>query len=950
MSTDSSGNWLQVDRLFAAALDQPPERRQEWLESVCPGAPEVKSQVEELLALAQIDQDALQESGACTGPLWEAFAEEYDRRETTLHPGDGVGPYRIVHLIGCGGMGTVYRARHPALGRDVALKVLSDDLVLPTSRFERFEREARLWASLNHPNVAAVYDLLDIEGHRFLVLELVEGQTLAERLRSGPLNLRDTILIATQLANAISAAHRKGIVHRDIKPSNVKVTDDGIVKLLDFGLAKLRPQSDIPGAGDFSLTQEGVFVGTPGYMSPEQARCEDAEESSDVWAFGCLLYEMLSGRRAYDGRTVPELIAAVLRDEPDWGALPADTPPGLVNLVQRCLVKAPADRLKDIGEALIVLTRLDPHQSQKRGRLRRQLWWLLPVSAVTLAVALLAPQFNKGGLRTPRFTNPTQVTSLQGREDFPLWSPDGRSIVFAGIERSDWNIFVTQAGTGELLNRTADYPGTDLAPAWSPDGRYIAFLSAREGGGLYLMSPYSGAPRKLVSMNDTGFFFARPQWFPKGRELGYITSGAQGQPDQFDVYSLDTGQTRSYSLPGTANCRCDVSLSPDGRFLAYVDAQAHAAQVSRIWIYRFEDGQAYPLTDGIKSDWSLSWSPDGQSLLYVSNRGGSMDLWRQRIDTEGKPEGLPEALTVGIGMQRASLSPDGTRLAYSRGRRVGNLYRVPIPESGRVTWSDAEQLTFDEALVEFVDVSPDGSRLVVSTDRGGSPNLWTLPAAGGPLQRLTDDATPVWLPAWSPRDDQLAFYAYRSGSRDIWVMPAGGGAPRQLTDDDASDAGPSWSPDEEQVAFYSNRHGGSNIFVVTLKDLTVRPLTADDSGNRFPKFSPDGGSLAFVSGREGGALWLMNLITRNISRLTRGPANYASWSPDGNRLFFTRPRGGSDDIWAVRLQTPDEQPISDFSSRRGRLGREALATDGRFIYFTWEDDLGDIWVMDVDWK
>jgi Tol biopolymer transport system component len=262
------------------------------------------------------------------------------------------------------------------------------------------------------------------------------------------------------------------------------------------------------------------------------------------------------------------------------------------------------------------------------------------------------------------------------------------------MQNSPWDVWVTGIDGGQPLNRTSDHPGSDFSPSWSPDGKQIAFRSSRDGGGIFVTSPFSGAPRKIV---DASNLRAAPQWSPDGTEILYVVLGEEPDTAQLlEIFSPQTGDLRRMSLPGRWLCRCEIALSPDGRFLAYIDAQGSASQISQLWLLRLEDGEAFRLTDGKTSDWSPSWS-DERTLFFVSNRGGIMDLWQQRVRDDGTPDGLPRAVTVGVGMQHAAFSPDGKKLAYSRGRRMSNLYRVPILEDRRATWADAEQLTFDEA-------------------------------------------------------------------------------------------------------------------------------------------------------------------------------------------------------------------------------------------------------------
>ncbi len=341
-------------------------------------------------------------------------------------------------------------------------------------------------------------------------------------------------------------------------------------------------------------------------------------------------------------------------------------------------------------------------------------------------------------------------------------------------------------------------------------------------------------------------------------------------------------------------------------------------------------------------DESPSWSKDGKYLYFVSNRGGAMDLWRQEIG-DGVVMGEPEPLTAGVGMRTAFFSPDGTKLAYSRGRLVGNLWRVPIREDRLATWSDAQQLTFDEAHVEFADVSPDGTRLVLSSDRAGNPDLWLMPAGGGDMQQLTTDPTPDWLPRFSPEGGRIAFYAYRSGNRDLWVMPASGGQAKQITRNPAQDFFPSWSPDGTSLVFWSIRDGNQDIYEIAVDGSGEKRLTDDPAPDEAPAISPDGAWIVFYSARGGsGGVWRMPREGGEPVRLA--PSNSVPiWSRDGRAVYFM----DRNDLWAVPAEGGDARKLTDFSEKRGSMADNYLATDGKYLYFTWREDAGDIWVMDV---
>ena len=390
----------------------------------------------------------------------------------------------------------------------------------------------------------------------------------------------------------------------------------------------------------------------------------------------------------------------------------------------------------------------------------------------------------------------------------------------------------------------------------------------------------------------------------------------------------------------------DLSWSPDARFLAFVDARP-LRTITRLYARGLGDEGLTAITDGRTNAWSPSWSADGRTLYFVQNRGGTMDLWQQPMTGAGQPAGTPVALTSGVEMRRVAFSSDGRRLAYSKGRRVGNVWRAPIRPDRPATWADAEQLTFDQAFIEYVDVSPDGTRLLVSSDRNGNSDLWSLPSTGGEMRQLTADPTPDWNPRWSPDGQQVAFYASRSGKREIWVQPVAGGPARQLSRADTDVYWPTWSPDGRQIAFYGVTGSSSKIWLVPAAGGQGHELTSGGDAST-PEWSPDGRWLTFVSTRSGvERVWRLPAAGGEAEMLGGGPVYTHRWSPDGKYIYLTGLSERADAIWEMAADGTHERPVTDLRGKRGYLEPLSMATDGHYLYFTWGEDLSDIWVMDV---
>jgi eukaryotic-like serine/threonine-protein kinase len=938
----------RVKALVDQALALDSSERARFLDQSCAGEERLRADVDSLLR---------HESETILEPADEAVPDGLVGRQ--------VGHYRILECVGRGGMGEVYRAHDARLGRDVAVKVLPAAYASDSDRLARFRREARLLAALNHPNIAAIYGLEDSDDLRALILELVEGPTLAERLaRDGgqgvPLSLDEALTIARQISIALESAHARGIIHRDLKPANVKVPAAGPVKVLDFGLAKAWAPANVDVSHAPTLsgqgTREGLIAGTPAYMSPEQARGKVLDERSDIWAFGCVLFEMLGGRAAFAGETLSDTLAHVLEREPDWSALPASTPSRVRNLLRRCLQKDPGKRPRRLAEARadIEAVLASPFQGL-RVAAEAVRWGLAQRASRVVLVALLlgvAGAFivRLLGSRTPvpTLVNPVQVTSAVGVEDHPTWSPDDRTLAYESLESGNWDIWLAQVGGGPAVNRTADHLGSDRYPSWSPDGRQIAFWSDRDGGAYYLMPALGGQPTKMIATPGTGqYYHSAPEWSADGARLAGVVYSIVGSrfEQSVDIVSVETRESRTLRLPGTEEARLDLSWSRDGRYMAYVEAGQQQAEVARLRVLRLSDGRSIVVTQGRTNVRRPRWSLDGRFLFYVCNCVGPSDLWRQRIGADGSPSGQPERVTTGLDVRDAAFSPDGSRLVYSKGRWVSNFWRVPILQDRPATWADAQQVTFDQAYVEFLDVSPDGRRVAYSSDRAGNQDLWVMPIGGEPVP-LTTDPAPDWAPGWSPDGKRLAFYSYRTGDREIWTMPAMGGAAKQLTRSPGLDAGSQWSPDGREIAFRSERTGDSEVWVIGADGTGLRRITRNPANDSLPTWSPDGRWLAFSSNRGGRTrIWRAPSRGGTEDLLTQGPGLSPRWY--GDDIYFTGVEERQGNVWRYSVRDRRERPATHLVGRRGTLGIMTPATGGKFLYFPWRDDLGDIWVMDV---
>jgi Tol biopolymer transport system component len=698
-------------------------------------------------------------------------------------------------------------------------------------------------------------------------------------------------------------------------------------------------------------TAPGVVLGTTAYMSPEQARGDVVDHRTDIFSLGVVLFEMVDGRRPFRAQTAIETLNAILTAPapPLAPAAVASSPLAseVQRVVHRCLEKDPDDRYQTARDLCSELRRLKregdsgatapvpaAHLSS-----RRPPWTATGAAAAAAIAAIVAWGWfadrspNPGSIR---LTNPQPLTSAQGAEAFPTWSPEGSRVAYA----HEGDIWVVQLG-GSAVNLTRDVPGAERLPCWSPDGAQIAFAGVSEGPGYYVVPALGGRPRKIIASSTTNL--GRPVWSPDAARLAGVTRDDSGRP-RLELVTLQTMQSTLIPLGGRETWRTDMSWSPTGELVAYVDGVASTPDVTHLWVVRLADGRATALTDGMTAVRTPSFAPDGGAVYYVSNRGGSSDLWRQALQPDGSAVGDPERLTTGVGMSTAALSPDGSKLAYSRGLGlVANAWRVPLRTDRRVNWADAQQLTSDEAFIEFMDVSPDGSELFLSSNRRGNQDLWRMPTSGGDMQQLTSDPTPDWRPSISRDGKHIVFYAYRSGNRDIWIMPSAGGPARQITTHESGDYHPVWSPDGSRIAFSSTRSGTFNIMVVAASGGEPTAV-ATNPGDNIPTWSPDGRSIAFNRQTpQGAAFFRVPATGGQTEQITRGGSGLARWSADGKALYFVR----GPQIWEVNLETNVERQLTEFGGKPGSVGGFSLATDGTYLYFAWQESQADLWTMDV---
>jgi Tol biopolymer transport system component len=800
----------------------------------------------------------------------------------SIAPGTRLGVYEVVSLLGAGGMGEVYRARDTRLQRDVAIKVLPTVFSSHPDRLARFEREAQLLASLNHPNIGAIYGVEE----KALILELVDGPTLADRIAGGPLPLDEALAIARQIADALEAAHEQGVIHRDLKPANIKVRDDGAVKVLDFGLAKLHDPSaaDTPSAPGLATlsptvmspaaTQIGIILGTAAYMSPEQAKGKPADRRADMWAFGCVLFEMLTGTRPFDGDDVTDLVVAVLSREPDWARLPAATPSAVERLIRRCLAKDRRQRLADAATARLELAdaSITPAQvAAAPGARRAWLPWGIAAVAVVAATVVLATrpsiQTQPGAVRFS-LSAPAGTRLPPGFSSYAV-SPDGQRIAFealsAGPRRSLWIRRLDSATAVEV-------PGTDTArsAAWSYDGSSLAFVG---GGKLRRIDVAGGGAQVLADALNGGV-----TWGSSGMILyvgdDTIRSIAASGGSSTAVTTIDKSRGElAHVLP---------HFLPDGRRFVYL-AVNDDPNASTVMLASLDGGTPRVVASGT----SNAEYSDGH-LFYA--RGGSLMAHPFDLDEgalTGEPVVVAESVKEAPG-GRAAFAVAGGTLVFDAVREFAQAEVVALSRQGR----EAAVLPVN-GPIHTMWPSPDFRRVVTESGNSvGGTDLWIFDAERGSRTRLTDGPNTEGHPAWSPDGRQIAFFDGVVGvkTRLVVASAAGVGAPRVVVDTPTYKQITDWSRDGRLLVFEEqNATTAYDIGVVPL-DGSAPPkiLISSRFNERLGSLSPDGRFLAYMSTESGQPeVYVVNFpdITEKWP-VSAGGGTKPKWRPDGGELFF----------------------------------------------------------------
>jgi eukaryotic-like serine/threonine-protein kinase len=892
--------WHQIADVYDAAIEREPAARGPFLSEACRDDSDLRREVESLLAQEHKPLVVDQEMLAVAAVVLEGVSR--------LQPGTAVGPYRVDAFIGAGGMGEVYRARDVKLNRDIALKVLPESLTRDPDRVARFTREANVLASLNHPNIAAIHGVEDGGDVHALVLELVEGPTLADRIAQTPLALPEALPIARQIADALATAHEHGVIHRDLKPANIKVRDDGTVKVLDFGLAKPIQEARSPQSGDAPprspspsvmspvVTAMGLILGTAAYMSPEQTRGRPADKRSDVWAFGCVLYEMLSGKRAFDGDDVSDTFASVLKSQPDWAALPAETPTAIRRLLRRALEKDSRRRLSDMADARLEIDEAQEVEPDATPRLHSAVPW---VTATALAVALItailvwkpwraAPASSSQYLSVDLGADTSLSGSVTGMRPLAI-SPDGSMLAFVGERDRVAQLYLRRLGQLHAVPLVAGQIGD---PFFSPDGQWVGFVSLADGklkkvavaGGSavsisdvvaafsprgaswgddhsIVFNPYSetwrplfrvadagGVPQPVTTLGEGEVSHRWPQVLPGANAVLFAAFGTQGGIDASNIVAqrLPTGESKIV-LRGAHYARYlrnGYLLYAQGATLFAVPFDVNRLEVT---------GEPVAVVKSVKA-FKLS----GASLFDISDAGTLAYVAGELIGTEApmswmRRDGTTSAMPAPPRDWRApQFSPDGKRIAFhlDDGRQL-DIYAYE--------WARdfTTRLTFDPSVNSYPIWSPDGRTIVFSSTPSVKQlaNLYWVSADGsGKPHRLIESPERQLASSWHPSGKYLAFDQQVSRQQwDLMIVPMEvsgsvwkAGTPTRLLTHVNQAPGGVFSPDGRWLAYMSNESGRSEVLVRPFGGAGV-PRQVSTAGGRIPTWSRRRNELFYLS-------------------------------------------------------------------------------------------------------
>lgn len=879
--------------------------------------------------------------------------------------GRTISHYSLIEKLGEGGMGVVYKARDTHLDRFVAIKVLPAEKVADPERKQRFVQEAKAASSLNHPNIITIYDIGQAEGVDFISMECVSGKTLDRLIPRHGMRLNEVLKCAVQIADALARAHSAGIVHRDLKPGNIMVNEHGLVKVLDFGLAKLTEATPVDGDDSTRTmrptTEEGKIVGTVAYMSPEQAEGKKVDARSDIFSFGSVLYEMVTGGQAFHGDTKASTLAAILKDNPRPASQLVDGLPREVErLISRCLRKDVNQRSQHIDDVKIALEELKEESDSgvlgtaavaKTKPGYRLTWVLTIVAALLIGAAGLWFRLKSGSPEVPLVAVP--LTSYGGLELWPTLSPDGTQVAFSwdGEKQNKFDIYVKQIGVEPPFRLTSD-AAMDYSPAWSPDGGFIAFLRelSHDKTDIVLV-PQRGGPERILSEIKGSMQQALPwgpylSWTPDSKWIVCPAPKSGERVWALHLFSTETGeQTELTSPPSSEAGDVAPAVSPDGKTLVFSRVSPDFFNAT-LWLLHLKDGykpvgkEEQIQSPGI-TNIGAAWLPNGREFVFGSETGTNYGLWRTAVSKGA----VSRRLDLGSAGAEPTISRLGNRLAFAVFQFRGNIWRVDLNGPGKEP-SQPIRFIFSTQNEFYPAFSPDGRRIAFMSERSGTQEIWICDSDGSKTLQLTSfGGAAIYGPSWSPDSQNIALTVAQKGIKeDIYVVSVNGGVPRRMTTDPAEDKWPYWSHDGKWIYFSSTRSGREEIWRMPASGGEAVQITRN-SGDT-PQESPDGRFLYYMKEwPDAVSVWRASVDGNQEAKVLDSVHSEGQWTvgKEGIYFFRTPDKMGHSDICfyefasgQIRKVLTIQMPVNNHI---------AVSPDGRTILYPQSDESGSVLML-----
>lgn len=904
-----------------------------------------------------------------------------------------IGHYNVNRLLGVGGMGGVFLATDEVLQRDVAIKVLHQQ---DAEKRERFLMEARSAAALNHPNIVTIYEVGEVkeenaaglENVPYLAMEYIEGESLEQVMEKRRLSLEEALSFSVQILEGLQAAHERRIIHRDIKPSNLMVTSQGRIKILDFGLSKVIHEKTPEAKLKLKQSLDGVIMGTVGYISPEQALGRNLDARSDIFSFGIVLYEMLTGAHPFPGFNVTETLALIVTQPPEAWPEGLDVPAQLKQITTKCLQKDVNARYSNVEQLLAEIAELRgelfPKETSKtpervageqaaakpaeqpaetvnepvKTATRHRTFIVAAALAVTIIllgtfIALYITREN-GSDFAGQFKT-VQVTTSSGLDIFPSFSPDGRSIAYCADRGKGFEIFIKPLTPGGKEIQLTNDGQQNLQPAWSANGEWIAYHSKGRQG-IWIIPALGGTPKQLTD------FGSAPAWAPDSKSLAFQSDAlvdlsanafAALPPSTIWTVPLSGGlPTQVTEVGNPEGGHGSPHWSPDGQRITF---SSYNRNVSEIWSIALREKRLARIASTQRYNMNPVYAPEGDAIYYCAiSQSENYGLWRVPVSvSSGEPVGKHVQLASLPGIiKHLTISLDGRKLAYSTLSVTSNLYAVNVsPDKGEVV-GKPQALTSESARNSRPAFSPDGKRLALIKFRpGANPDIWLMDSDGSNAAQLTSEPAEDNLPTWFPTGDRLAFTSNRTGKFSIWAIDVTTGKESELINLEQDIDYPRLSPDGKRVAFNS-RAGGStiNIWIADLAGGKPQQLTFDREMMGFPSWSPDG---KFISGQvKRGAdshIIIVPSTGGTPEQLTDQPGQSwaGGWSPDGDKIVFSGLRSGFWNIWWVSRSSKETKKLTDYTRQNAYVRYPTWSPKGDQIVYEYAETLGNIWMMET---